>query len=159
MRAPENNGYNRGFGQSGEAPNRAYAGGYGHPIAQNYAYNRPQEMPVRPQAYARSGYGNGFNGTQTYAARPATPYAGQQAYRAPGQSYQRNDYAQRTYSEPRSFSSGRSFAEPKQDRGGSHMFGGGHSESHFSAPKAPKAPKSSGGGGHHGGGGLFHHSR
>jgi hypothetical protein len=166
-RPQESNGYNRGFGRSGEAPYRSDASGYGHPTAQTYAYNRPQEMPARPQTYARpGGYGNGFNGAQSYAARPSAPYAGQQAYRAPAQTYQRNEYAQRAYAAPQGYSAGRSFAEPRsfaaprQERGGgSHMFGGGHSESHFSAPKAPKAPKNSGGGGHHGGGGFFHHGK
>ena len=87
--------------------------------------------------------------------------------------YQRNDFAQRSYAEPRSYGGQRSFAEsaPKQ-RGGSHLFGGGHGGESYKAsykapkmPKTPKAPKMSGGGGRHGGGGhsgggLFgHHGR
>jgi hypothetical protein len=127
-RAPENNAYNH----AAENPNRAYAGSYGRPATQNYAYNRAQPvMPARPQAYASP---------QQYA-------------RAPMSTYQRNEFAQHSYAEPRSYGGSRAFAEsaPKQERSsGSHMFGGGHSSYH--APKAPKAPKMSGGG-HHGGGG------
>jgi len=153
VRTPENYGYNRYDNRAVEAPNRGYASANVHPAPQNYAYARPQSpiaQPVRPQSYARSGgYGNSFygNSTQAYSGRPAMPYAGQQSYRAPV--YQRNDFAQRAY------------AEPRQERsGGMHMFGGGHGEEHFKAPKAPKAPKmSSGGGGHHGGGLFSHHGR
>jgi hypothetical protein len=165
VRTPENYAYNRPV----ESPNRAYAGSYGgyvRPAQQDYAYARPQPESVRPQSYARpGGYGNSFsNSQQAYAGRPAMPYAGQQAGRAPSSSYQRNDFAQRSYAEPRSYGGSRTFAEsaPKQS-GGFHMFGGGHGEEHYRAPKAmkaPKAPKMSGGGGHRGGG-LFggHHGR
>jgi hypothetical protein len=95
-------------------------------------------MPARPQAYASP---------QQYARAPMT-------------TYQRNEFAQHSYTEPRSYGGSRSFAEsaPRQERS-SHMFGGGHSSYH--APKAPKAPKMSGGG-HHGGGGHGgggHHGR
>jgi Protein of unknown function (DUF3300) len=163
VRTAENYGYNRGV----EAPNRAYAGGYGRPAQQNYGYIHPQPEPTHVQSYGRAGgYGNGFdsNSQQAYAARPAMPYAGQQTGRAPASNYQRNEFAQRSNAEPRSYGGSRNFAEsaPKQS-GGFHMFGGGHGEEHYRAPKAmkaPKAPKMSGGGGGHRGGGLFgHHGR
>jgi hypothetical protein len=165
VRTAENYAYNRPV----ETPNRAY-GGYARSAAENYAYSRPEQQPARVQAYARpSGYGNGFysNSQQSYAARPAMPYAGQLTGRAPASSYARNEFAQRSYADPRSYGGSRNFAEsaPKQS-GGFHMFGGGHGEEHYhapkamKAPKAPKAPKMSGGGGGHHGGGLFsHHGR
>ena len=169
---------NRGYERPGETPYRSYAGnGYAgnnvRPAIQNYAYNRPQSpiaQPARPQTYSRpGGYGNSFaSGAQPgytqpgYGQRLASPYSGGQAYRAPAaQTYQRNDFAQRAYAEPRSYGGtyggARSYAEPKQER--SHMFGGGHGEEHYKAPKAPKAPKMSGGGhgGGHGGGIFGHH--
>jgi hypothetical protein len=149
VRTPENYAYNRYDNRAAEAPSRAYAPDNVRPAQQNYAYARPQSYARPGETYARpGGYGNSFfgNSTQAYAARPATPYAGQQAYRVPA--YQRNNYAQRAY------------AEPKQARSGSlHMFGGGHGEEHYKAPKAPKTPKMSGGGGHHGGGLFSHHGR
>jgi hypothetical protein len=159
VRTAENYAYNR----PAEAPSRAYADSYGRQAQPNYGYTRPE--PARDQSYARPG-GNGFysNSQQAYATRPAAPYAGQQAGRAPSSSYQRNDFAQRSYADSRSYGGSRTFAEsaPKQS-GGFHMFGGGHSEEHYRAPKpmkAPKAPKMSGGGGGHHGGGLFsHHGR
>ncbi len=163
VRTADNYAYNRGV----EAPNRAYAGSYARPAQPNYGYTRPQPEPSRVQPYARpGGYGNGFysNPQQAYAARPAMPYAGQQTWRAPASAYPRNDFAQRSYAEPRSYGGSRNFAEsaPRQS-GGFHMFGGGHGEEHYHAPKpmkAPKAPKMSGGGGGHHGGGLFgHHGR
>jgi hypothetical protein len=163
-RTPENYGYNRGV----EAPNRAYAGGYGRPSQQNYGYTHPQPEPTHVQSYPRSGgYGNSFdsNSQRAYAARPAMPYGGQQNWRGPASSNPRNDFAQRSYAEPRSYGGSRNFAEsaPKQS-GGFHMFGGGHGEEHYRAPKAMKAPKaphmSGGGGGGHRGGGIFgHHGR
>jgi Protein of unknown function (DUF3300) len=171
VRPAENYGYNRSENRAGEAPGRGYAGNYVRPATPNYAYNRPQSqlpVPAREQAYqGAGGYGNRFGAStpqQGYPARPVAPYAGQQAYRAPSQAYQRNDYAQHAYAGGGSYGSGpRSFAEPKQERsGGSHMFGGGnHGEEHsHSSYKVPKAPKmSGGGGGHHGGGGVFHHAR
>jgi hypothetical protein len=140
VRAPENYAYNR----PAETPNRAYGGNYGgyvRPAQQSYAYARPMPQPARVQSYAA-----------------------QQAYRAPASAYQRNDFAQHSYAEPRSYGGSRTFAEaaPRQS-GGFHMFGGGHGEEHYHAPKAmkaPKAPKMSGGGGGHHGGGLFgHHGR
>jgi Protein of unknown function (DUF3300) len=136
VRAPENYAYNH----AAENQNRAYVGTYGRPAPQSYAYNRPQTvMPARPQTYASP----------------------QQYPRAPMSTYQRNEFAQHSYAEPRSYGGSRSFAEnaPRQEHsGGSHMFGGGHGS--FHAPKAPKAPKMSGGG-HHGGGGHGggHHGR
>ena len=137
VRAPENYAYNH----AAENPNRAYAGSYGRPAPQNYAYNRAQPvMPARPQSYASP----------------------QQYSRAPMSTYQRNQFAQHSYAEPRSYGGGRGFTEnaSRQERsGGGHMFGGGHGSYH--APKAPKAPKMSGGG-HHGGGGHGgggHHGR
>jgi len=174
-RTAENYGYNRGDNRTSEMPGRTYAGGayagsYVRPATQNYAYNRPQSqlpVPAREQAYAGAGgYGNRFGGNapQGYPARPAAQYAGQQAYRAPTQAYQRNDYGQRAFAGARTYgSAGRSFAEPKQGHsGGSHMFGGGNrgEERSHSSYKAPKAPKMSGGsGGHHGGGLFGHHGR
>jgi hypothetical protein len=184
VRAQENYAYNHPV----EAPNRAYGSSYVRPAVRDYTY-RPQQQtaqPSRPQAYSGAGgYGFRSNSQQAYAARPAAPYAGQQqVYRAPGSSYQRNDYAQRSYSEPRGYSEPRSYsysgdrgpgnrgyeqAYANQERsGGSRMFGGGHGEQHnsYKAPKAPREPKMSGGGHHSGGGGhsgghgggLFHHS-
>ncbi|MGO9337416.1 MAG: DUF3300 domain-containing protein [Terracidiphilus sp.] len=143
----ENYAYNRPV----ETQNRAYGGNYGgyvRPAQQNYAYSRPQPQPARVESYAR----------------PAMPYSGQPAWRAPASAYQRNDFAQHSYAEPRSYGGSRNFAEsaPKQS-GGFHMFGGGHGEGHYHAPKAMKAPKaphrSGGGGGHHGGGLFGHHGR
>jgi hypothetical protein len=118
-------------------------------------------MPGRPQqqAYARpGGYGSGFyaNAPRSYAS-PQQSSPGQYG-RAAASTYQRNDFAQR------------SFAEPRSSSGGSNLFGGGHgAQSYhtsyhapkaFKAPNAPKAPKMSGGG-HHGGGGHGggHHGR
>jgi hypothetical protein len=169
VRTPENYAYNRYDNRAAETPSRAYAGNNVRPAQQNYAYARPQSYARPGETYARpGGYGNSFygNSTQAYAGRPASPYAGQQFYRAPAPTYQRYDnaqrnYAERSYADQRSYSNSRSYAEPKQDRsGGQHMFGGGHGEEHYKATKAPKAPKMSGGGGGHHGGGLFsHHGR
>jgi hypothetical protein len=134
------------------------------PALGGYGYNRPQApiaQPVRPQAFGRpGGYGNGFySGSQPgYGQRSMNPYAGGQAFRAPAQSYQRNNFSQRAYAEPK-------FSQPKQQHfgGGSHFFGGGHGEQHYKAPKMQKAPRMSGGGHHSGGGhgGSFfgHHGR
>ena len=148
------------------------------PALPGYAYNRPAPiLPARPQTYSRpGGYGSGFDGRAPQSfTRQASPYSyrGQQALGAPEPTYQRNDFAQRGYAEPRSYSGSRGYAEAfnKQERsGGKNMFGGGHggASQHFSykapkMPKAMKAPKMSGGGGfgggHHGGGGggLFGH--
>jgi hypothetical protein len=91
-------------------------------------------------------------------------YGGSQFARPPANSYQRNDFAQHSYAEPRSYSGERgyqqAFRSPERS-GGFHMFGGGHGESHgsFHEPKAPKAPKMSGGGHHSGGGHSGHHGR
>jgi hypothetical protein len=169
LRTQENYAYNH----TPEQPNRGYAGNYVRPAIRDYGYNRPQSpvaQPVRPQSYARPGgygYGNSFTGNQgqAYAARPTAPYGDpRQGLRAPAQTYQRNDLAQRSYAaEPRSYTGERgSYSESwsKQERsGGMKMFGGrGGESSHYSykAPKMPKAPKMSGGG-HHGGGGGGHH--
>jgi hypothetical protein len=153
VRTPENYGYNR----AAVEPSRAYSSNYVRPAQQSYT----QPQPARAQAYARPGNSFYSSSQPAYAGRPATPYAGQQTYRAPASNYQRNELAQHSYAEPRSYGGSRNFAEsaPKQS-GGFHMFGGGHSEEHYKAPKAmkaPKAPKMSGGGGHHGGGGFSHH--
>jgi hypothetical protein len=176
--------YNRPVG----TPERAFAGNYERPAQTQYRYNAPQQQPVmparpQPQSYGRSngfGYGSGYStmAPQGYAQRQATPYAGQQAWRAPVSTYQRNDFAQHSYAEPRSFSGNRGYTQAYANEGkssGSHMFGGNHGEENyhssykepkFKAPrefKAPKAPKMSGGhgGGGHGGGGhgggLFGH--
>ena len=183
VRNPENYTANRPV----ETPNRGFSapnGNYVRPAVQNYAYSRPEPqatLPARPQTYARpGGYGSGFysGSQQAYAARPSTAYANpQQSWRAPASTYQRNDFAQRSYSqsypEARSYSAGRNFAEssPKSERsGGFHLFGGDHnaesSHASYHAPKAPRPPKGygggghhSGGGGHHSGGGLFSHHR
>jgi hypothetical protein len=169
-----------------ETPNRGYAGNYVRPALPQYTYNHPQPQPVmptrpQPQTYGRTngyGYGSGFNSTapQAYAQRQAAPYAGQQSWRAPASTYQRNDFAQHSYAEPRSYTGERGYTQAYANEGrsgGSHMFGGNHGEENyhssykepkykapkeFKAPKAPKmqkAPKMSGGG--HGGGGLFSH--
>jgi hypothetical protein len=169
-RTPEEN---RLLGQQGrgyQQPNN-----YVRPAPPTYAYNRPQPqvtMPARPQTYGRpGGYGSSFYGDRSpsYPARPATEFARQQAFREPAPQY--NNFAQRSYSQPysdpRSYSGGRNFEEPKPEHsGGFHMFGGGHNaeSSHtsyrapkeYKAPKMPKAPKGyGGGGGHHSGGGHF----
>jgi hypothetical protein len=169
----------RGFdrpqqGQGYERFGNSYAGrGFSRPpvrTPENYAYNRhqPQQpMPVRPQSYARSGgYGSGF-----YASQPRVYANPQQTWRAPASTYQRNDFAQRSYvarsygNHP-SYSGGRGYGEfaPKQERtDGFHLFGGSHGErsfhSSYKAPKMPKAPKMSGGGHHGGGHGGGHHGR
>jgi hypothetical protein len=153
LRTQESYGANRGF----ENQNRAYAGEYARPGMQNYAYNRPQAMQQRQQAYARpNAYGQGFNQGAPRGYAGSQPYARGGAY-----SYQRNDLSQRAYAEPRSAFGGRGGAESfrsNERSGGSHLFGGGHGGESFHtsyhAPKAPKAPKMSGGG--HFGGGHFH---
>ena len=161
-------------------------------MPETYAYNRSPArpdisarpaLPVRPEAYGPTrDYGSSYyaNQHQPYAARPAVPHFSPQAGRAPAYAYQRNEFAQRSYAEPRSYSSGhsneqayRSFEPSGQQFGGQrfseqrssgfHMFGGGHGgESYhasYHAPKAPKAPKMSGGGHHSGGGHSGHHGR
>jgi hypothetical protein len=190
--APERFGDNRGQGYNRpvETPNRAFAGSYARPALPQYAYNRPQPQPVRPQpqSYGRTnGYGFNSMAPQGYAARQAAPYDNsREAWRAPASTYQRNEFAQRSYAEPRSYSGDRGYTQAyakEQKSGGFHMFGGNHGEENyhssykepkFKAPrefKAPKAPKMSGGGNHgggnhgggnhsgggHGGGGLFGH--
>jgi len=166
VRTGDNYAYNRG----GEVPARPYGGNnFVRPAVPNNGYGRPQApvaQQVRPQTnYARpGGYGNGSYGGRpggAYAGSYQGSYQGQQGYRNPAQSYPRNDLAQRSYAEPRSYG-GHTFAESRNE-GGSHMFGGGHEE-HFKAPKAPRAPKApkmsgGGGGGHHGGGLFGHHGR
>jgi len=159
-RPPARRGVNYAYHRSGEAFNRGYSGNAIQPATRDYGYNRLQ-------AYARPGYGygSGFaaNVQQAYAARPLSPFAGQQVWRGQSGSYPRNDFAGRSYSQPRAnaqpraYGGGRELAEsaPRQ-AGGRHMFGGGRGESSFHS--SYKAPKMSGGG-HHGGRGLFgHHS-
>jgi len=174
-RAPGN--YDRSYaaGRPYEPPSRAYAGNSVRPALPAHAYNRPQPvMPARPQPYARpGGYGSNFNGTQPYAARPATPYATpQQSWRAPSPAPQRNDLAQRSYLADRSYpvqrsyqtAGNRGYAESYargEKSGGFHLFGnhnaeksyGGYQAPSYKAPKGFKAPKqhSHGGGGHSGG--------
>jgi len=164
-RPPVRTGQNFADNRGGELAGRASQGSYARPAMPNYTYNRPSPiLPARPQTYSRpGGYGSGYDSRmpQSYA-RQATPYSTQQPYRGPATTYQRNDFAQHAYSDPRAYSGNRGYAEAyAKQPGGSHMFGGGHGESeHFKAPKMPKAPKAphmSGGGGHHGGGGLFGH--
>jgi Protein of unknown function (DUF3300) len=137
---------------------------------ENYAHNRPQPqmaMPARPQSYARpGGYSSGF-----YASQPRVYSSLQQEWRSPASTYQRNDFAQRSYVDRSygnqgSFSGGSGYAEsaPKQERsGGFHLFGGNHGQQNFhysyKAPKMPKAPKMSGGGHHGGGHSGGHHGR
>jgi hypothetical protein len=182
-------GFSRPPVRTGEsyAYNRGYGGNAAQPAMRDYGYNRaPAAMaqPARPQAYSARpgyGYGNGFaaNRQQAYAARPVSPFAGQQAWRAPAANYPRNDFAQRSYTAPRAYADSRSSADarsyggtrsfaqaaPKQERSGG-MFGGSRGGGSYHAsykapkmPKAPKAPKMSGGS-HHGGGGSFgHHGR
>jgi hypothetical protein len=178
----------QGYNRPGGTPERAFAGNYERPAQPQNNWNRQQTQPVlparpQPQSYGRSngyGYGSGYNTMtpQAYAQRQPATYAGQQAWRAPVSSYQRNDFAQHSYAEPRSFSGNRGYTQAYANEGrsgGSHVFGGGHGEENyhssykepkFKAPrefKAPKAPKMSGGhgGGGHGGGGhgggLFGH--
>jgi hypothetical protein len=159
--SPINQGYagNRSYPGSGftQAPNRGYspyAGSYGRPGMQNYAYNRSQ------QPYARPGYGSGFyGGGQAYGGRPGMGYANpQQAFRAPQQSPQRGYFAQRSYSAPMGRSYMQSPSRPQQS-GGFHMFGGGHSSErsygggHFGGGGHFSGGSHSGGSGHSGGGG------
>ena len=141
--------------------NRAYMspqGNYGRPAVQdNHAYDHPQPqaaLPNRGQSIIRP-ESNSFYGNRPQAYTSRHSYA----YSAP----QRNEFSQRSYSPiGGSAYSGRGFSEAKQERssGGSHMFGGGHSEG--SIHGGGHAPKSSGGGhfgggGHSGGGHSGHH--
>ena len=185
LRGQENQGYGRGYGQPGEPGNRAFAGSYARP-AVPYPYHPQQTvMPVRPQPQSY-GRGYGYNSTtpQNFGARQGPPYdTSREPFRAPASTYQRNEFAQRSYAEPRSYSGDRGYNQAyakEGNSGGSHMFGGNRGEGNFhssyKAPKfesqkfkAPKAPKMSGGGFHggggghhgggggHGGGGLFGH--
>jgi len=188
-RPPVHTGASYAYNRGGEADNRGYAGNGIQPAMRDYGYNRSQgamSQPARPQASATRpgyGYGNGYavNSQQAYAARPVSPFAGQQAWRGPATNYPRNDLAQRAYPEPRGYAESRSYADtrsyggtrsfaeatPKQGRSSDMgMFGGSRGGGSYHAsyktpkmPKAPKAPKMSGGG-HHGGGGSFgHHGR
>jgi len=166
------------YNRPGGTPSRPFAGSYARPALPQYAYNRPQQQPVmptrpQPQSYVRT---NGYV-QQGYAARQSATYDNsREAWRTPASTYQRNEFAQHSYAEPRSYSGERSYTQAYANEGrsgGSHMFGGNHGEENyrssfkepkfkapkeFKAPKAPKAPKMSGGhggGGH--GGGLFSH--
>jgi hypothetical protein len=149
--------------RNNEAPNRGFQqpNNYVRPTLPNYAYNRPQQTePVRPQTYTRpsNSYGSGFysNAAPSNAARPATAYARQQAFREPTPQFSShnnyNNYAQRSYaqpySEPRTYSPGRSYessrnyaqAQPEH-LGGSHFFGNHDGESSHESNRAPKEPK------------------
>lgn len=150
--------YNRG---TMEAYNRTPA-----PISRPQAYGHPQEF-ARPQqemsrpesrlAYGPEAYGerSGFGGSagRSYNA------PGQQAYRAPAESFQRGDYGRSEFSGRSSGSFGSFKAEkaPKVSGGGGfHLFGGGSHE-----PKMPKMSSGGGksfGGGHSGGGHSSGHS-
>jgi len=173
---PVRTGQDFGSARGGEMAGRGGFGSNVRPALPGYAYNRPAPiLPARPQTYSRAGgYGWGLDGRAPQSfVREASPYSnrGQQAFRAPEATYQRNDFAQRGDAEPRSYAGNRGYAEAfnKQERsGGKNMFGGhGGGSQHFSykapkMPKAMKAPKMSGGGGfggghHGGGGGLFGH--
>jgi hypothetical protein len=152
----------RGYGAGGYG--RGYNSAYGQGFArslQGYSGSRPAQQaynhmqPAVNQQYGRPGYGSSF-----YGSRPATSYGGawQQAYRAPAaSSFQRNDFAQRSY--PGAFR-GNSFAGSfgkAPHEGGFHPFGGGHSEKSFGGGgKSFGGGGKSFGGGHSGGGG--HHS-
>jgi hypothetical protein len=170
----ENFNDNRGYSayRGGEAPNRGYPpqGNYVRPaMPGNLAYNRPS-APMTAREQANGGYGGYQPGRQggygqAFSGRPSAPYT------AP----QRNEFAQRSYSNERSYAGyggsaygNRAFAEARPEKsGGSHFFGGGHSSDKsfggYKAPKnsfkAPKAPKehSHGGGGHSGGEHGGHH--
>jgi hypothetical protein len=137
IRAPQSYGYPR----LGETPSRAYAGGYARPAVPE-AYGHPQaQMPSR-------GY---------------TPYSSpQQSWRTAEPSPQRS-FSPRSFGNERSYSApsrGFAGASPRPEHSsGFHFFGGGHGGESYHAPKAPKAPKSSGGGRHSGGGGFFHHNK
>lgn len=142
---PEN-GYNRLGGMEG----RGYQN-FQRPAPQNYAYGR-QEPYGRP-----GGYGQSFSSRGLESYRNVNPYERTPQFARPqANNYGRNEFSQRAFAEPRSFSErdyGKSFRS--QNSSGSRMFGGSRNEGHmsFKAPKAPKMPKMSGGGGHHGGGG------
>jgi hypothetical protein len=169
-------GGRNGYGQRGAAPvERAYARQepqvYSRQAAQAYnqprleAYNRTPAPISRPQVYSAPqrglAYGPGaydgrgaYNGGERGYSVPSQSYREptMQAYRAPAESFQRNDFAGRN--------SG-SYKEPKSGLFG----GGGYKEPKFSEPKfkepkmpkfkEPKAPKMSSGG-HSSGGGKHH---
>jgi len=152
-REPENYAYNRGTERGLDRTSRDFPDSYSRPAfrqgvqpaVRNNTINRPQ--PVIP-------------------ARPMPSYGGSQFARPPASSYQRNDFAQHSYAEPRSYSGERGYQQAfrsPEHSGGFHMFGGNHagesSHNSFHAPKAPKAPKMSGGGHHSGGGHSGHHGR
>jgi hypothetical protein len=161
-----------GYGAGGYGQNRGYGSAYGQGFArspQGYSGSRPGEgynrgyqtagvgyaRPVQQQAYNHMQ--PAIHTTQGYG-RPSYGVA-QQAYRGPAAaSFQRNDFAQRSF--PAAFG-GNSFAgssmKAPHSGGGFHPFGGGHSEKGFGG-----GGKSFGGGGgksfgggHSGGGG--HH--
>ena len=140
---------NRGTQASNPAYNRSPVEAYNRapaPIGRPQASSRSQEFS-RPEgrlAYGPEAYGGGerssYGGAGQRYRRPM-----QQAYRAPTENFQRNDFAGRN--------SGLFKAEKEPKSGGFHMFGSGGSK----VPKF-KAPKISGGGksfsgGHSGGGG------
>jgi hypothetical protein len=164
-------GGRNGYGQRGVAPGQGYARPPDHvaPVERAYARQEPQ-MNNRPtmEAYNRTpapisrpysaptsrlAYGPSYyNGGERGYAAPSQVYREptMQAYRAPSENFQRNDFAGRN--------SG-SYKEPK-----SGLFGGGgykepkFKEPKFSQPKykEPKAPKMSSGG-HSSGHSSGHH--
>jgi hypothetical protein len=163
----------RGIEGYGRVPSPSFAANR----AENYAYARPAE-PINRGAAGGYSSSYGRESSPSAYARPAEPmrqqfsapqqqYGRTQAYANPG--YNSGGYRgqqsfanERAYAAPSPASRGFRESEPRyESSGGSHFFGGGHSES-YHAPKAPsyhapKAPKMSGGGGHgHSGGGGKH---
>ncbi|MGA2539315.1 MAG: DUF3300 domain-containing protein [Terracidiphilus sp.] len=170
VREPENYAYNRGVARGLDRSGRDFPESYTRPAFRQGVqtadrvdnFNHPQRaIPARP-----GGFANSYAETRPLSQpRPMASYGGSQFARPPANSYQRNDFAQHSYAEPRSYSGERGYQQAfrsPEHSGGFHMFGGGHGESShgsFHEPKAPKAPKMSGGGHHSGGGHSGHHGR
>jgi len=148
---------NRGTQASNPAYNRSPVEAYNHapaPITRPQATGRAQEFsrPESRLAYRPGAYGGGERSSYAGAGQSYSRQM-QQAYRAPTENFQRNDFAGRT---SRLFK-----AEKEPKSGGFHMFGSaGSKEPKFKEPKISGRGKSfsgghSGGGGHssgHGGG-------
>ncbi len=161
VRNPESRAENRPFATNRPPDNRNYV----RPALP--AYSRPEApitMPIRPQPYARPGYGFYGRSPQTYASP-------QQTWRAPAPIPQRGEFGQRSYFGDRSYPAPaiRGFTEPRvkpEHSGGFHLFGRHDGERSYGGSRAPKSfgggrefKEHSHGGGHSGGGGHFggHH--
>jgi Protein of unknown function (DUF3300) len=141
-RMPDRNAFARNRGVEGY--NRGYQTSRGYAESSRGSYNSFRPQAGRPQQYARSNYGSGFNGSsfnRSYGGRPSTNYGGSmRAGRSPSTNFQRTGFGRSSGGFKRSglASSG------KQGRSGGSHFGGGH------APKS-SGHGHSGGGGHSGG--------